>query len=96
MRGMNERIARMANEEENCKGCFWEGRFNSQALLDGAALLSCMVYVDLNPVRAELAETSADSDFTAIQQRLYDCSKCKAKKRRLKSKEGNALKRNNP
>ena len=42
MRGVNETIARMANEEENCKGRFWEGRYKSQALLDETAVLSCM------------------------------------------------------
>jgi len=72
MRGINECIARMANEEDNCKGRFWEGRYKSQALLDEAAVLSCMAYVDLNPVRAAKENTLAESDFTSIQQRLYD------------------------
>jgi len=72
MLGVNETIARMANHEEHCKGRFWEGRFKSQALLDEAALLSCMAYVDLNPVRAGMAHELYDSDFTSIQQRLFD------------------------
>lgn len=80
MRGVNETIARMANEEENCRGRFWEGRFKSQALLDETALLSCMAYVDLNPVRAGVEKDLESSDFTSIQQRLFDYVKYKAKK----------------
>ena len=70
MRALNEPIARMANREDGCTGRFWEGRFKCQALLDEQAVLSCMAYVDLNPVRAGMCETLRDSEHTSVRYRL--------------------------
>ena len=69
MKCLNGHLARKANEQDNTKGRFWESRYKSQALLDEKALLSCMAYVDLNPVRAGMAATPEQSDHTSIQQR---------------------------
>jgi REP element-mobilizing transposase RayT len=70
MAGLNQYLSRRANQEENRKGTFWDRRFNSISLLDDAAVLSCMAYVDLNPVRAGMANSLEESDFTSIQARL--------------------------
>ncbi len=67
---LNEFIARAANKEDSVKGRFWESRFKCQNLLDDAAIAACMVYVDLNPIRAALAATPEESNFTSIQQRI--------------------------
>jgi hypothetical protein len=45
-------------------------RFTSQALKSEEALLSCMAYVDLNPVRAEMADTPEESEYNSIRERL--------------------------
>jgi REP element-mobilizing transposase RayT len=70
MRMTAEPVARRANREDEVTGHFWEGRYRCVKLCDEAALLACLVYVDLNPIRAGIALTPESSDYTSLQRRI--------------------------
>jgi len=59
-----------ANQEDKEMGKFWQSRFRAVRLLDEAALLACAAYLDLNPIRAAMAETLETSDHTSVQRRV--------------------------
>ena len=71
MRSLAEPIARMANKQDNCTGRFWEGRFKAQRIVDEAGLLACAMYVDLNPVRAAMAESPDKAPHTSAFDRIH-------------------------
>ncbi len=81
MRCVCEYIARRSNAEDEVTGHFWEGRYRSQVLLGEAGLLACTAYVDLNPIRAAMAETQETSDYTGAKDRLDDLRQLKKRRR---------------
>ncbi len=70
MKCLKEPLSRMANREENTRGAFFEGRFQSVAILDEESLLATCTYIDLNPVAAGIAEVPEASAHTSIKQRV--------------------------
>lgn len=71
VRLMCQSIARKCNREDRCTGHFFEERFKMSRLDDEADVLACMAYVDLNPIKAGLADSLDDPDWqTSIGERL--------------------------
>ncbi len=52
MRSLQSKIARWYNATHNRRGRFWADRFKSVLLEDEKAVLDCLLYIELNPVRA--------------------------------------------
>ena len=69
VKSLSEPIARKANAEDKVTGRFWEGRFKCQALLSQKSILAAMTYVDLNPMRANIADGISTSKYTSIKAR---------------------------
>jgi hypothetical protein len=72
MRLLSQKIAQRANLDDKEVGKFWQARYRAVRLLDETAILACAAYVDLNPIRAAMAETIETSDYTSAQQRALE------------------------
>ena len=59
-----------ANKEDGVTGHFFQSRFTSVRLADETSLLACAAYVDLNPIRACLAESLDTSEHTSVFFRI--------------------------
>ncbi len=70
MQELNQSIARRANKEDGIGGRFWQGRFKSINLAAPGALLKCIMYVELNPVRAKMVDSPELSAFTSCYKRV--------------------------
>ena len=71
MRLLCQNIGTRANREDQEVGKFFQGRYRAVRILDESTLLACAAYVDLNPIRAAIAETLEESDYTSIQRRIH-------------------------
>ena len=60
LQAMGRRYVRYFNDSQGRTGTLWDGRYRSTVLQPDLFLLPCMVYMDLNPVRANLVASAAD------------------------------------
>lgn len=65
MQAIGRSYVRYFNDCEHRSGTLWEGRYRSTVIDAKAYLLSCQIYLDLNPVRAGLAATAMDYPWSS-------------------------------
>ncbi len=69
---LKQRLARLINLQDDVTGHCFQGRFKSIVALDEEAVIAHMVYVALNPIRAAMAKTLEDYEFTSIADRVVE------------------------
>ena len=72
MQDLNQRFARYMNRKNDKKGHFWQERFHGSILEGEKALLACIVYVDLNAIRAGIVDSPKDYSFGSIGYMLQN------------------------
>jgi len=60
MQAVGRRYVRFFNDTQKRTGTLWEGRYKSTLIQTDRYLMACMVYIDLNPVRAGIAAQPQD------------------------------------
>lgn len=67
MQAVGRRYVRTYNLRHARTGTLWEGRYRSTLVQAERYLLACMVYIDLNPVRAGMVAHPADYRWSSHQ-----------------------------
>jgi putative transposase len=65
MQALGRSYVRYFNSRQSRTGTLWEGRYKSTLIQAERYLLACMVYIDLNPVRAGIAADPADYPWSS-------------------------------
>jgi putative transposase len=65
MQAVGRSYVRAFNQAHGRTGTLWEGRYRSSLIQTERYLLTCMAYIDLNPVRAGLVEAPEDYPWSS-------------------------------
>ncbi len=66
MREVKQTFSRWYNIRHKRRGYFWGDRYKSVLVQDGAALLHCLAYIDLNPIRAGIIQKPENYRWSSI------------------------------
>jgi putative transposase len=70
------RTAREYNQRKKRKGAFWEDRYHATAIESGEHLLQCIVYIDVNMVRAGSVNHPSEWPFGGYKEIQKPRRKC--------------------
>ena len=76
MRRLSARQARRVNRLEGRVGTLWSGRFKNSVIDTDKYLLSCLRYVELNPIRAGMVRRPEDYRWSSYPERIGICDSC--------------------
>ena len=68
MQAVGRSYVRYFNQKHGRTGTLWEGRYRATLIQAERYLLACMVYIDLNPVRADMVEQPLDYRWSSHSQ----------------------------
>jgi putative transposase len=67
MQGVGRVYVRYFNDAHERTGTLWEGRYKATIVADDAYLLTCMRYIELNPVRANIVRRPDDYSWSSFR-----------------------------
>jgi putative transposase len=67
MQVLGTRYVRRVNQVYRRTGTLWEGRYRAAPIEAEAHLISCMRYIELNPVRARMCEEAGDYPWSSYR-----------------------------
>ena len=65
---LSGRTGQEYNQRKNRKGAFWEDRYHATAVESGRHLIQCLVYIDLNMVRAGVVSHPEEWPFSGYSE----------------------------
>jgi REP element-mobilizing transposase RayT len=66
VREIKQTFSRYYNKRHNRRGTLWGERFKSLIVEDGKALIDCLAYIDLNPLRAKIVKRPEDYRWSSL------------------------------
>lgn len=74
MQAVGRSYVRYFNDAHSRTGTLWEGRYRSTLIQTDRYLLTCMAYLDLNPVRAGLVREAKDYQWSSHRHYIGQCA----------------------